>query len=600
MVVFGWKHVGNVFESFWEHDLRSAFLKKKGKKSDLTLSPSNKKQNHTTPTMISSLPLLVTLMVGAVDAVSNGLGICDARSAKLGCSKFLKGDRLTCQEPGQEMDWTLKPRLAEDLFHLFAGGESNEQIMFTPGKFVKISLRAKKFGWQYSGLLLYAIDAAATTTDTAIGRWEMTDTTDLFHSYCPNKVLHASASLKPYLTSWRFMPPSGVDSIKFIALVKVGPANTGEFFYPNDVTLNRIGLGPQPVSKWYRGTVNASCSDVCAKVDDNFVCDPTRLQATDSAAAYENQVAPYVTCRRPLLARCLAQGLSTNGSRFCSYPDADECRAANLTVTPTTCDASGVGRNGVRLCPCMCKPGSSCNVTPEPEPPATPVPVTAKPPVITKPTVTTKPATTKPPVTKSTTAPVTKPGTKATPICTQTLGCRCGPRGECDSGLKCALEGNLGFCLKPVVASCEAGQLGCQCQEDASCAAPFTCTPSGVCAHVEGTSDCSVAKLGCPCTKTCAGAGIVCIVDDPDSPEAFGTCGKAVVVPDACAVGSLGCACNDGKCTGSNECATFDSGDICVDARVTFEPGVPPSLDTAAHAVLSALAVLVAAFGLNN
>ena len=71
------------------------------------------------------------------------------------------------------MDWVTKPKVSDD-FELFAGPEDNKQTEYVPGQFVQVSLRAKKYGEQYRGLLLYAVDAADTTSDPVkIGTWEV-------------------------------------------------------------------------------------------------------------------------------------------------------------------------------------------------------------------------------------------------------------------------------------------------------------------------------------------------------------------------------------------------------------------------------------------
>eukprot|EP00466_Bigelowiella_natans_P013709 jgi/Bigna1/90151/estExt_fgenesh1_pg.C_630093 len=52
-------------------------------------------------------------------------------------------------------------------------------------------------------------------------------------------IMHAQGDLKPLRTEFRFQaPPAGTGTIDFHALIKVGPANDGFFYYPNGMDLN--------------------------------------------------------------------------------------------------------------------------------------------------------------------------------------------------------------------------------------------------------------------------------------------------------------------------------------------------------------------------
>ena len=118
--------------------------------------------------------VLLSLISSALALSSGMLDICNAKSPLFGCNTFQvrrraqivlakskkrfffliifsffsllqDGNRLQCQEPGQVMQWALKPVTDNTMFELFAGEESSKATQYTPGKLIKISLRTKKY-----------------------------------------------------------------------------------------------------------------------------------------------------------------------------------------------------------------------------------------------------------------------------------------------------------------------------------------------------------------------------------------------------------------------------------------------------------------------
>jgi len=511
------------------------------------------------------------------------------------------GNRLQCQEPGQVMQWALKPVTDNTMFELFAGEESSKATQYTPGKLIKISLRTKKYDSQYNGLLLYAIDAADTSADPAkLGKWEFQDTEDRFHSFCPGTVLHGSAALKPYLTSWRFLPPDNFrGTIKFIGLIKVGPANDGSFYYPNELTLTATGAAPLAAERWYRGANNKSCDDTCRAVDANLRCDSARLASVNTAAKFEATVAPFVTCRQPLLVRCTDQGLSGDAAGNCYYANTAECTAAGLTTTATTCDAVATGANGRRICPCMCAPGSTCSGP-------TSAPTTSKAGTTLRSTTTVKPTV------RPTTKPAGTPGTPGTPgtqgsnpqptepqpteppkpVCTAQLGCQCGPNGECPAEAACTLQGNVGFCLTKA-ATCNFGQLGCACKADNTCDDALECSMGvKVCAR-KADDQCVEGLLGCQCLSECMRPDAQC--KKAAESDSTGVCALAVEQKNVCEAGTLGCPCAADKACNEEgfECKAIGRQELCVDMRI-FIQDKETLVSSASTWFASCLAVLVA------
>jgi hypothetical protein len=491
------------------------------------------------------------------------------------------------------MEWVTKPVVDNSLFELFAGEESAKVTTFTPGRMLKVSLRTKKYDNQFNGILLYAIDAADTTADPAkVGRWEFTDTEDRFHSFCPGTVLHANAALKPYLTTWRFEPPADfTGSIKFVALIKVGPANDGAFYYPNNVVLSPTGAAPTLAEQWYRGANNKTCDEVCAAVATNFECDDAKITTINTAAEVENIIAPYVTCRRPLLARCTAQGLSTSPDGFCFYPNNAECTAAGLTTTATTCAARATGLGTRRICPCKCKAGATCTAS------VTTAAGTTR--ATTRVGGTTR-ATTRAPARTTTRAqgtgvPATAAGTVAptlppVPVCSKTLGCVCDKDGLCNSGLQCMAQGDQSFCVKEEnKPTCTFGELGCFCREaDQGCSDALECKDQ-TCVRKTG-SQCVDGLLGCPCTDECMRPDAHCV---KTAGATEGVCALAVDISNACEAGTLGCPCKQGSCGEDFTCRIIGRNELCVDMRV-FSDSQVASASSLSAIVATMVAVVMA------
>jgi hypothetical protein len=506
------------------------------------------------------------------------------------------------------MEWTLKPVTDNSLFELFAGDEDAKATQYTPGRALKVSLRTKRYDSQYNGLLLYAIAANDASEDPVkIGRWEFTDTEDRFHSFCPGTVLHGSASLKPYLSSWRFFPPADFSGdIKFIGLIKVGPPNDGSFYYPNEVTVRATGTAPTLVQQWHRGANNRSCDETCRTVHPNLRCDATRIDDIDTPAKFEAQVAPSVSCRRPLLARCTDQGLATDATGFCYYNSAADCTAVGLpsTVRPT-CGASGVGTQGRRICPCVCAAGESCaavSATSSTVRPTTTRTTTTRPVVSPTPTRTTTRNTGT--NTNPNPGPTGAPATEAPkPVCKNQRGCQCGDNGECPSGDVCTLTGNLGICTSKTE-TCNSGDLGCACAAGDKCNDALVCTTFSAtvksCVRPE-TDMCGEGLLGCKCS-----AADGCIRGDADckkqdAVDASFCIMKAAEINNVCKPGAVGCPCAPGKvCNAVDgesgvECKLIGANEICVDMRLFVDLTRPIDvIGSASTAVVSLLAAAAA------
>lgn len=484
------------------------------------------------------------------------------------------------------MQWVTKPVVNDQDFHLWAGDNEDAEVLeYTPGEWISINLRAKKYDLQYRGLLLYAIDAKDLPEGypkhdrgdpTKIGKWEFNDRQVMFHSYCPRTVLHASGELKPYLTTWRFQPPADFSGeIQFVALIKTGPANVGEFWYPNSLVLKKSAKAPaKPQEKWYKGKIGESCAETCTKLE--MKCDASRLTSVTSSSQLQTTVAPFLTCNKPPLLRCSDLGLSFGEDGFCYYSNEQKCQQYKLPAAAgaPTCDTkSDDVEVGGRLCPCACDGEKGpCFV----------------------PTTTTTTTTTQAPIT----AAPTQPGA---PPCTGKAGGCCLSTGACsDANTECKLLGGQPTCVRSTV--CVYGDAGCPCTlADNKCASGLTCQTSansdfGVCAAAtasQGSANdyCAnrIGQAGCWCvpeTNACLESNLV----QQTNPE--GKCYCAVnlagslnqngMLDGVCERGELGCPCQLGRCKGDGVCKKIGANTLCLED------------DSAASALAMSLAVLLA------
>jgi len=495
-------------------------------------------------TLIAVVALIA--LVQETVAVSSGLiAICNARFPGYGCDLEAGGyelgedgkpDHLKCKDKSRTMHWADKPKVAADVYELFAGPEDAPLKEYVPGQFISISIRVKKFQRQYRGLLLYAQDESGEK----VGDWEMVDRVDVFHSACARSVVHTSAEVKPYLTSWRFkVPANQKGKLTFLALIKEGGANRGAFWYPNDLELTPKA-GTPAKQDVFRGEMGESCSDVCAKFGGT--CDAAGTASLTSTEAIDSQVSPFVVCQPPYLLSCDNVGATTSDDGLCYYSNKAACDAAKITYAAPTCGAkSNADHNGRRLCKCN---GAVATTTAAPTTTTTEAPTTT--------TLPTKPG--DPPIT---TAPVSTcdlyEGTVTCPCrsdannacddgltcrnnkCVRDVclyaeaGCPCNPGSlSCDAGLQCNEES---ICVKPAFTQdgtktdCKHGTVACQCVNGIGCeSTDLKCTEGGFCARVARV--CDAGAYGCPCVAgTCVTPDLVCFQDGAED-----VCTKRLVV----------------------------------------------------------------------
>jgi len=241
------------------------------------------------------------------------------------------------------MNWAKTPIRSTD-FSVRSGGDAQKEdpTEYKPGELVYIHVRSLKQSAKPRGFMLYAKDSSGNK----VGAWELpADSESKFHTppgACNEQaVMHNSATEKNYHNVFPFRTPApGTGSITFECLLKLGPANTGYFIWPNAKDLKMAEATVPHRSQWFKGAKGNTCTATCAGVGGS--CDAAKLQEASSAPKLDEAIKRDYACKQPLLKTksCTSPAESTDGS--CSY--------ATGCGTKTTCDSrSGRLR---RLCPC--------------------------------------------------------------------------------------------------------------------------------------------------------------------------------------------------------------------------------------------------------
>lgn len=191
-----------------------------------------------------------------------------------------------------------------------------------------------------------------------------------FHGFCSQSILHGGIEPKPYLTGWQLRVPAGTGRIRFHALIKEGGPNLGEFWYPNELTLNE-GAPSTAGIRVLLAEPNKSCDDACAA--QNMLCVPEvrslcvplahalpqewSKQQELTSATKQTQTLSSSACRNPLFLRCSdgAAGALQDDDRVCTFANSAQCTSKALPAPPApTCGATVADKQ--RLCPCKQDP----------------------------------------------------------------------------------------------------------------------------------------------------------------------------------------------------------------------------------------------------
>mmetsp|Transcript_16233 Transcript_16233/g.26375 ORF Transcript_16233/g.26375 Transcript_16233/m.26375 type:complete len:332 (-) Transcript_16233:114-1109(-) len=327
------------------------------------------------------LILILILFLRTTEGSSAGgvfLGYCwDARDA-IGCDprNFVDGNHLKCSSAYGPMSWAGRP-VYSSAFSLRTGigPKSQDPTFYRPGEWMDIYLTVENYSQKYRGLALHAYNK----THSHIGLWSTTDSTFQFNrkwvSPEPGCIMHAQGDLKPLRTRFRFKgPPAGTGNITFQALIKVGPANEGWFYYPNGLNENLEGEvppdgfpgngvdlllaeGPTRTLPWVQGHAGQSCDSVCVSIGKQ--CDEAAMR-TPSASSPGGIQAKLnaVEFSLPFAASCnsIAPAQDIDGSSWYNAANLNDdiattvCNSLNEVKTKTQCGNSH--RNARRFCAC--------------------------------------------------------------------------------------------------------------------------------------------------------------------------------------------------------------------------------------------------------
>ena len=286
---------------------------------------------------------------------------CDVLS-NYGCNSWdLNSDgsvnRHACNMPEEEkglMYWVAAPershrysvRTGDGCQFCSSGGDVTKYV---PNEILTIYIRAYDYRHKYRGLMIHAND----DDGNVVGEWVVPpDSTPQVHAPCsnPGVLLQTSAELKPSLLrlSWR-APPAGTGKVTFLALIKEGPANKGEFWYPNyygDLILKETSDSEPNV--WIPGLEQESCTDACERAGEK--CSQGMLDLVDSTEDFLYLIGNQITCNLPILSDCFEASPLFQSNAQCTYFDSD-CAEWRSQDAQSSCSAVPTGGD-IRLCPC--------------------------------------------------------------------------------------------------------------------------------------------------------------------------------------------------------------------------------------------------------
>lgn len=267
--------------------------------------------------MIALLEHLVVLSLSLgplpfVSGYSSGSGTSCNISMRYGCSSWTNGDRLQCSDvnPGI-MKWVAQPVLSP-AYSVRTGDEeiSEDSNKYVPGELLTLYIRTLVYKMNFRGLLLQAFDSSGAF----VGSFEPGITLKVPEG-CPGSVIHKDADEKPALliTYWR-APSNFNDSVTFRALVKMGPANHGFFYYTSDLTV--VAETSLPTSSVRKAAQGVSCSSVCGAAGASKL---TCVLFPTEPSSFDKIVRRNIPCSLASVADCSAV---VDASNVCHFREA--------------------------------------------------------------------------------------------------------------------------------------------------------------------------------------------------------------------------------------------------------------------------------------
>ncbi|GAB5361974.1 hypothetical protein AAMO2058_000758800 [Amorphochlora amoebiformis] len=299
--------------------------------------------------------LVAVLVFKTADSASSGVigsgnGYCWNTKDVIGCDprNFTDpSDHLTCSENGGIMWWVGKPVYTKAFTLKGPVGKTS----YSPGEWILIELDVNIYTLKYRGLVLHASNA----THDFLGEWIVAGDdgqTKLFWNPEPNCLMHAQADLKPLKMKLRYKaPPKDSGTIHFHAMLKVGPANDGWFYYANGMDLNLAGTVPPQGFPGRENPFQLTEGPPLACASQGMTCDETVLQsnATSTPNRMESTLSNY-GCLLPYIADCGSVSPARTQNGKCYYNAADKNLCSDVTSPISRCDS--MHDSASRFCPC--------------------------------------------------------------------------------------------------------------------------------------------------------------------------------------------------------------------------------------------------------
>jgi hypothetical protein len=214
--------------------------------------------------------------------------MCHAKHPDLGCKLWNRNsdgkfDQQDCGAGNHNsfMFWTDRPRHAPEFFTLETITGACEYV---PGEYISLRIIQHKADLLYSGLMMYAV-TDGDDEDSRVGSWFVPSQVgeakrfwtpwaqDKGHP-CRSVLTHSAAEPKDVHEIVRFRAPkAGTGTITIRCLLKVGVANEGYFYWPNEEDLKLYEAPKQP-QKWIIGASGQSCRSACQSRTENAMARP--------------------------------------------------------------------------------------------------------------------------------------------------------------------------------------------------------------------------------------------------------------------------------------------------------------------------------------
>lgn len=242
------------------------------------------------------------------------------------------------------------------------GNPADDPISYEPDSIVEIHIRTTDYNSKYIGLLIYAVeldeggqlDARGCATgkpgcdgsqEIKAGEWIVAPGEPFrCSSICGCQALtHTSATLKRFhhVLHWK-APAENTGTVIFRAIVKFGPTNGGNFYWPmkQDLQLKEDKKGKDSGIVWVHGAEGQSCKQACRDENADLVC-----SSTDMLGGYDSFKTSFV-CPTPLFTAC------GKDEKAVAWSDSEgDCFVPGKSCNPTPqCSARVSG--GSRFCAC--------------------------------------------------------------------------------------------------------------------------------------------------------------------------------------------------------------------------------------------------------